>query len=210
MWKKENQPLQAHFRLQWISDGMRLYWWHQRRKKETKNLTAIGRTNKIPTSVVRASFWHAQWNIALTKSQKNRMKQSAKTYRTTNNPIEELQRGVHLAVYHWEFWSFNPKLLELGMLEASSAFVLLQKIVPRYLLLLVFDKVFSAERAVRKTTSHTSKKKIPTKHEILSLKEADAVFSILNTWLFNHLAKTDKRPRKTTIFTKVCERFEGK
>ena len=147
-------------------------------------------------------------NIALTKSQKTRMKQSAKTFCTTNNPIEELQRGslVFTLLFIIEsFWPFNPKLLELGMLEASSAFVLLQKIVPRDLLLLVFDKVFSAEKALRKSTSPTSKKKMPTKHEILTLKEADAVFSMLNTWLFDHLAKTEEtKDREKQPFLQKC------
>lgn len=66
------------------------------------------------------------------KSQKSRMKQAARNFCTTNNPIEEIQRGslVYIIIMILEtFYPFNPALIELGALEISNAFVLIHNII---------------------------------------------------------------------------------
>ena len=151
-----------------------------------------------------------QLNIKLTKSQKTRMRQNAKMFCTTNKAVDELQRGslvFTLMMIIENFNPFNGKLSECGVLEQSSAFVLMNQIIPRDLLEAVFLHLFSTENELRKNASPTSKKKIPGKQELFLGKEYYNIFAIVNKWLASHLApNVDSVTSTSELFLEQCVR----
>ena len=132
--------------------------------------------------------------ILLTKSTKTRMKQQARAFCRTNQPIEDIQRGSLCYIYHDLLKVFNPmsqQLFSLGPMKCTSTMVVLSNVIPAELLKKVFDHLFAVQAENRKNASPNSKKKVPSIDELMQTKESGRVFHLINEWLWQHLPTRD-------------------
>ena len=128
--------------------------------------------------------------ILLRKSTKTKMKQQAKLFCRTNQPIEELQRGSLCFIYNELLRTFNPMnlpLISLGPMKCSSALVVLTNVIPEELLKKVFNHLFAVQSDSRKNAAPNSKKKVMSIDELMQTKECGTVFALINEWLWQHL-----------------------
>ena len=128
--------------------------------------------------------------ILLRKSTRTKMKQQARLFCRTNQPIEEIQRGSLCFIYYELFQTFNPmrlQLVSLGPMKRSSALVALTNVIPVELLKKVFDYLFSIQAESRKNAAPNSKKNMMSIDDLMQTKESAKVFSLINEWLWQHL-----------------------
>ena len=165
-----------------------------------------GETNFIMVPLAEQSKFRDQWirqasdtlnleqrerlKVLLTKSTKTRMKQQARLFCRTNQPIEDIQRGSLCYIYHEILKYFNPmsqQLISLGPMKCISTIVLLTNVVPLELLKKVFDHLFVVQSENRKNAPPNSKKKVSTIDELMQTKESGRVFQLINDWLWQHM-----------------------
>ena len=128
--------------------------------------------------------------ILLRKSTKTKMKQQAKLFCRTNQPIEELQRGSLCFIYNELLQTFNPmnlQLISLGPMKCTNALVVLTNVIPVELLKKVFNHLFAVQSESRKNAAPNSKKKVMSIDELMQTKESGKVFALINEWLWQHL-----------------------
>ena len=118
------------------------------------------------------------------------MKQQAKLFCRTNQPLEDIQRGSLCYVYSEllrVFNPMNPQLVALGPLECLNAMVLLSQVIPSELLKRVFDHLFAVQSEERVKAAPNSKKKIFSIDDLMVTRESIRVFSLINDWVWQHL-----------------------
>ena len=176
------------------------------RRYETVNIECGSKTQRILIPLDEKTKYRDQWmkqpsdtltddqratlSIALTKSVRTKMKNHARQFCSTNNAVDELQRGslVYIFITLIERLNpFNPKLVHVSPLAVSNAFVLLTRVVPQSLLEIVFTHLFQLQTSMRRDASPNSKKKIPPLDELITGKESYAIFRLVNDWLMNQL-----------------------
>ena len=176
------------------------------RKYGTVNNEGGNRTQKVLMPLEEKTKYRDQWmkqpsdeltddqrttiNIGISKSVRTKMKNHAKQFCTTNNAVEELQRGSLVYIFTILIEQLNPfstKLFRVSPLAISNAFVLLTRVVPQSLLQTVFAHLFQSQASLRENSSPSSKKKIPSIEDLIKGKECYQVFRLVNEWLMNQL-----------------------
>ena len=176
------------------------------RKYDTVNIDGCSRTQKVLMPLDEKTKYRDQWkkqpsdeltddqrttiNIGISKSVRTKMRNHAKQFCTTNNAVEELQRGSLVYIFAMLIEQLNPfstKLFRVNPLAVSNAFVLLTRVVPQSLLQKVFTHLFRSQASLREDSSPSSKKKIPSIEDLITGKESYNVFRLVNEWLMNQL-----------------------
>lgn len=177
------------------------------RQYETVNIEGGSKTQRILIPLDEKTKYRDQWmkqpsdaltddqratiNIGLSKSVRTKMKNHARQFCTTNNAVEELQRGSLVYIFIMlieQLNPFNTKLAHVCPLTVSNAFVLLSRVVPQSLLQIVFTHLFQSQTSMRRDASPNSKKKIPSIDDLITGKESYYVFRLVNEWLMNQLS----------------------
>ena len=128
--------------------------------------------------------------IEIKKSTRSKMKNQAKTFCTTNRPMEQIQRGTLINIYMFlimKFNMFSASLNLLSSIQVSSCAVLLAKVIPHDLQEEIYTHLFSKREENLKNASSNSKKKISNVGDMIEKKENHDIFAIINRWLWKNL-----------------------
>lgn len=177
------------------------------RKYETTNIDGGSRTQRILVPLDEKTKYRDQWmkqpsdmltddqrttiRIGLSKSVRTRIKNHARQFCTTNNAVEELQRGSLVYIFIMlieQLNPFNTNLAHVSPLAVSNAFVLLIRVVPQSLLQIVFTHLFQSQTSMRRDASPNSKKKIPSIESLITGQKSYHIFGLVNDWLMDQLA----------------------
>ena len=128
--------------------------------------------------------------LKLKKSIKSKMKQQAKKFCTTDQPLDEIQRGSLVNIYMFLFTKFNAfssSLWILGPVYMSTNFTTMSSVIPSDLQRLVYNHLFKKRNDIAKQASSNSKSRVSSIDELIQKRENLVIYDIINKWLWKNL-----------------------
>ena len=132
--------------------------------------------------------------LKLKKSTKSKVKQQAKKFCTTDQPLDEIQRGSLVNIYMFLFTKFNifsSSLWILGPVYMSTNFTTMCNIIPSELQRLVYNHVFKKRNDIAKQASPNSKSRVSSIDELIQKRENRVIYDIINKWLWKNLLNSE-------------------